>query len=109
MKLNAAQTIAVVGMVAIALVFVKLMYDMSSSVTEMTKHVGSMSQDVAEMRASMHDISGNIVEMNGNMARMEASMRGMGRAVTEGSEQFQQWNQSDMMKQVVPAQPRRTR
>ena len=109
MKLNATQTIAVVGMVAIALVFVKLMYDMSSSVTEMTKHVGSMSQDVAEMRASMHDISGNIVEMNGNMARMEASMRGMGRAVTEGSEQFQQWNPSDMMKQVVPAQPRRTR
>ena len=102
------QAIAVLGALIIAIAFGQIMYDISQAMTEMTDHVGAISRDVKDMRDSMHDINGNIIKMSESMDRMETSMRGMGKAFSEGSEQFQQWNPATMMKQVVPAQPRRT-
>lgn len=84
------------------------MYEISQSMTDMTHHVGAISRDVRDMRDSMNEITGNMLKMSESMDRMETSMRGMGKAFSQGSEQFQQWNPSEMMKQVIPSQPRRT-
>ena len=86
----------------IALLFVKLMFDMSRSMSEMTGHVGAMSQDVSEMKNSMHT-------MNESMLRMEKSIHGLGQAFSQGSKQFQQMNPSGMMQQVLPDREQRTR
>ena len=83
MNLTRIQIIILLGALIITIVFVKLMYDMSSAMSEMTHHVGAISQDVAGMRASMDDITGNMVKMSDSMERVEASMRGMGKAVTQ--------------------------
>ena len=86
----------------IALLFVKLMFDMSSSMSEMTGHVGTISQDVSEMQNSMHT-------MNESMLRMEKSIHGLGQAFSQGSKQFQQMNPAGMMQQVLPDSGQRTR
>jgi len=79
----------------IALLFVKMMFDMSRSMSEMTEHVGAISQDVSEMENSMHT-------MNESMLRMEKSIHGLGQAFSQGSKQFQQINPAGMMQQVLP-------
>jgi len=79
----------------IALLFVKLMFDMSRSMSEMTGHVGAISQDVSEMQNSMHT-------MNESILRMENSIHGLGQAFSQGSKQFQQMNPAGMMQQVLP-------
>ena len=79
----------------IALLFLKLMFDMSRSMSEMTGHVGDISQDVSEMQNSM-------LTMNESMLRMEKSIHGLGQAFSQGSKQFQQMNPAGMMQQVLP-------
>lgn len=96
------QTLLFVGATIIALLLVKLMFDMSRSMSEMTGYVGAMSQDVREIKESMRT-------MNDSMLRMEKSINGMGQAFGQGSEQFQQWNPARMMQQVLPDSDQRTR
>ena len=86
----------------IALLFVKLMFDMSRSMSEMTGYVGAISQDVSEMQNSMQT-------MNESMLRMEKSIHGLGQAFSQGSKQFQQMNPAGMMQQVLPDRDQRTR
>ena len=87
---------------AIALVFVKLMFDMSRSMSEMTSYVGAMSEDVSEMQNS-------ISVMNESMLRMEKSIFGLGQAFSQGSEQFQQMNPAGIMQQMLPGRGQPTR
>lgn len=86
----------------IAILFVKLMFDMSSSMSEMTDYVGAISQDLGEMQNSMHT-------MNESMLRMEKSIHGLGEAFNQGSQQFQQMNPAGMMQQVLPDGGQRNR
>jgi len=86
----------------ITLLFVKLMFDMSKSMSEMTGHVGAISLDISEMQNSMHT-------MNESMLRMEKSIHGLGQAFGQGSKQFQQMNPAGMMQQVLPDSGQRTR
>ena len=86
----------------IALLFVKLMFDMSRSMSEMTGYVGAISQDVSEMQNSMDS-------MNESMLRMEKTIHGLGQAFSQGSKQFQQMNPAGMMQQVLPDRDQRTR
>ena len=86
----------------IALFFVKLMFDMSRSMNEMTGYVGAISQDVSEMQNSMHT-------MNESILRMEKSIHGLGQAFSQGSKQFQQMNPAGMMQQVLPGGGQRNR
>jgi methyl-accepting chemotaxis protein len=86
----------------IAILFVKLMFDMSSSMSEMTDYVGAISQDIGEMQDSMHS-------MNESMLRMEKSIHGLGQAFNQGSKQFQQMNPAGMMQQVLPDSGQRNR
>ncbi len=86
----------------IALLLLKLMFDMSRSMSEMTGHVGDISQDVSGMQNSMNT-------MNESMLRMEKSIHGLGQAFSQGSKQFQQMNPAGMMQQVLPDREQRTR
>jgi methyl-accepting chemotaxis protein len=96
------QTLLYAGAAVIALLFVKLMFDMSSSMSEMTGYVGAMSQDVREIQHSMRT-------MNDSLHRMEKSVHGLGQAFNQGSKQFQQMNPAGMMQQVLPDSGQRTR
>jgi hypothetical protein len=96
------QTLLYAGAGVVALLFVKLMFDMSRSMSEMTGYVGAMSQDVREIQNSMHT-------MNDSMQRMEKSVHGLGQAFNQGSKQFQQMNPAGMMQQVLPDGGKRTR
>ena len=87
--------------VVIALLFLKLMFDMSRSMSEMTGYVGSMSQDVREMQNSIRT-------MNDSIVRMENSVHVLGQAFNQGSKQIQQMNPSGMMEQMLPGGGRRT-
>lgn len=75
----------------IALVFVKLMYDMNSNMAKMTDYVGSLTKDVSTMRASME-------EMNTSMKSIDKNIHAMGGAVEQGSQTFKQWNPAQMMR-----------
>ena len=90
------------GAGVIALVFVKLMFDMSNSMNEMASHVGTMSQNVSEMQHSLHI-------MNETMLRMEKSIHGVGQTFGQGSKQFQQMNPAGMMQKVIPGSGQQTR
>jgi len=102
MTRKSLQTLLFVGAVIIALLFVKLMFDMSRSMSEMTGYVGDLSQDVREMQNSMRT-------MNDSMQRMEKSIHGLGQAFGQGSKQFQQMNPAGMMQQILPDSGQRTR
>jgi methyl-accepting chemotaxis protein len=86
----------------VALLLIKLMFDISGSMREMTGHVGHISQDVSEMQNSLQT-------MNESMLRMENSIHGLGQAFGQGSKQFQQMNPAGMMQQVMPDREQRTR
>jgi methyl-accepting chemotaxis protein len=86
----------------VALLLIKLMFDISGSMREMTGHVGAISQDVSEMQNSLQT-------MNKSMLRMENSIHGLGQAFGQGSKQFQQMNPAGMMQQVMPDRDQRTR
>ena len=102
MTSKSLQALLFVSTGIIALLFVKLMFDMSRSMSEMTKHVGTISQDVGEMQNSMNT-------MNESLLRMEKSIHGMGQTFGQGSKQFQQMNPTGMMQQVLPGKEQRTR
>ena len=86
----------------IALLLLKLMFDMSRSMSEMTGHVGDISQEVSGMQNSMNT-------MNESMLRMEKSIHSLGQSFSQGSKQFQQMNPAGMMQQVLPDREQRTR
>ncbi|MEN8166136.1 MAG: hypothetical protein ABFR65_01505 [Pseudomonadota bacterium] len=86
------------GATIIALLFVKLMYDMSTDMTRMVEHVGSLSQDVSAMRESMESMSSNMASMHESMRRIDENIQGMGNAVQQGGKAFQQWNPAEMMR-----------
>lgn len=96
------QTLFYAGAGIIAMLFVKLMFDMSRSMSEMTGYVGALSEDVREMQNSMRT-------MNDSLLRMEKSVHGLGQAFNQGSKQFQQMNPAGMMQQVLPDGGQRTR
>ncbi|MGB5309130.1 MAG: hypothetical protein WBN45_09525 [Arenicellales bacterium] len=96
------QALLFAGAGVIALLFVKLMFDMSRSMSEMTGYVGAMSQDVREMQNTMRT-------MNDSILRMEKSIYSLGQAFNQGSKQFQQMNPAGMMQQVLPGSGQRTR
>jgi hypothetical protein len=96
------QTLLLASAGIIALVLVKLMFDMSNSMSEMTGHVGAMSEDVSDMQHSLHT-------MNETMLRMEKSIHGLGQTFGQGSKQFQQMNPAGMMQQVLPGSGQQTR
>jgi uncharacterized protein YoxC len=99
------QVIIIIGAALVALVFVKLMYDMSRNMTEMNGHIGSLSRDVAAMNVSVEMMANNVAYMSQSMLRIEVNMQEMGQAITQGSEQFQkfqQWSPAEMIRQVVP-------
>jgi len=102
MTSKSLQTLLFVGAVIIALLFVKLMFDISKSMSEMTGYVGDLSQDVREMQNSMRT-------MNDSMLRMEKSIHSLGQAFNQGSKQFQQMNPAGIMQQVLPDSGQRTR
>ena len=102
MASKSLQALLFAGAGVIALLFVKLMFDMSRSMSEMTEHVGAISQDVGEMQNSMNT-------MNESLLRMEKSIHGLGQTFGQGSKQFQQMNPAGMMQQVLPDKEQRTR
>ena len=102
MASKSLQALLFVSAGIIALLFVKLMFDMSRSMSEMTGYVGAISQDVSEMQNNMNT-------MNESLLRMEKSIHGLGQAFSQGSKQFQQMNPAGMMQQVLPDRDQRTR
>ncbi len=102
MTSKSSQTLLILAAGVIALLFLKLMFDMSKSMSEMTEHVGAISQDVSEMQDSVNN-------MNVSMQRMEKSIHSLGKAFSQGSQQLQQMNPAGMMQQMVPDGGQRTR
>ena len=102
MTSKSLQTLVFIGAAVIALIFLKLMFDINKSMTEMTSHVGAMSQDVRKMQDSIRT-------MNDSIVRMEESIHAMGQAFSQGTKQFQQMNPSGMMRQMLPGSEQRTR
>ena len=96
------QTLLILAAGVIVLLFLKLMFDMSKSMGEMTVHVGAISKDVSEMQDSVRS-------MNESMQRMEQSIRGLGQTFSQGSQQLQQMNPAGMMQQILPDGGQRTR
>lgn len=96
------QTLSFVCAGIIALLFLKLMFDISRSMNEMTEHVGAISKDVSEMQNSMHT-------MNESILRMEKSIHSLGQTFSPGSKQFQQMNPAGMIQQMLPDTGQRTR
>jgi methyl-accepting chemotaxis protein len=112
MNSKAGQALLLLGAAVIAMIFVKLMYDMNASVSEMAGHVGSLSRDVSAMKGSMEDMStnmnkmresmesmsGNMGKMSESMQRIDTSIQNVGSPVSQGAEQLQQWNPARMMR-----------
>ncbi len=82
----------------VTLLFVKLMYDMSANMAQMTGYVGSLSRDVSVMRVSMEQMSDDMAKMRETMQRMDANIQGMGSAVKQGGKLFEQWNPNQIMR-----------
>ncbi|MCU0972183.1 MAG: hypothetical protein MUF57_10545 [Gammaproteobacteria bacterium] len=72
------------------LYMVKLMHDM-------TGHVGRMSDQVEVM-------TGHVGRMRADVRGMHESMNRMTGVVQRGSQQIEQFNPMEMMKQIAPAQ-----
>ena len=96
MDITSLQKLILIGAGVIALIFVKLMFDMSDSMEEMTGSIRTIAQDVSEMQRDMHS-------MNESMQRMERSIHGFGQAFSPAGQQFQQMNPGDMMQNVWPS------
>ena len=95
MSRKSSQTLLLLAAGVIALLFLKLMFDMSRSMSEMTEYVGAISRDVSEMQGNFHT-------MNESMQRMGKSIHDLGQAFSQGSQQFQQLNPAGMMQQMMP-------
>jgi hypothetical protein len=86
------------GAACMALVFVKLMYDMSANMARMTGYVGTLSEDVAAMQVSVERMSEDMASMSASMQQMDKNIQGMGNAVQQGGKMFQQWNPTELMR-----------
>lgn len=93
------QTLILVGAGFIALMFVKLMYDMSRNMAKMTDYVGTLATEVSSMRDSMEVMSGDMSKMRASMESMDANIQGMGNAVRQGGKVFEQWDPTRIMRQ----------
>jgi len=98
MNSRVAQVLVLLGAACVALVLVKLMYDMNVNMARMTDYVGVLSRDVAAMRTNMEQMSGDMTKMRESMQRMDANIQSMGGAVKQGGKLFQQWNPKEMMR-----------
>lgn len=98
MQSNASKVLLLLAAGIIGLVFVKLMYDMSSNMTRMTDYVGSLSRDVSVMQASIEGMSSDMKQMRESIQRMETHVQSMGSAVEQGGKVFQQWDPTKMMR-----------
>jgi hypothetical protein len=98
MKGNLGQFLILIAAGCVALVFVKLMYDMSANMARMTGYVGSLSQDVAAMRVSMGQMTEDMAKMRASMTHMDENIQNMGSAAQQGGKLFQQWNPNEMMR-----------
>jgi len=127
--MNAKQPIVWVlaaGLLGCAGFMMKLMYDMtlhmgqmttqvermSGSVELMTGHVGQMAGqlermngnvavltgDVGEMNTQVTGLAGDIGEMKQHVATMALHMSRMGQTIKQGSETFQRWNPMEMLR-----------
>jgi tetrahydromethanopterin S-methyltransferase subunit B len=90
------QKLILIGAGVMALIFVKLMFDMSDSMEEMTGSISAIAHDVSEMQRDMRS-------MNESMQRMERSIHGFGKAFSPAAQPFQQMQPTDMMQQVWPS------
>ena len=98
LKTKFGQTLVLLVAGMLALVFVKLMYDMNVSMARMTGHVGTLARDVSAMRVSMEDMSAQMQQMHLSMQRMDANIQGMTGAVEQGGKMFKQWDPTQMMR-----------
>ncbi|MGD8587335.1 MAG: hypothetical protein PVG22_00750 [Chromatiales bacterium] len=98
MKTNLTQSLILFGAACMALVFVKLMYDMSTNMAKMTGYVGTLSQDVSAMRVSIERMTDEMETMGQSIQRMDANIHSMGNAVKQGGKMFQQWNPKEIMR-----------
>jgi DNA anti-recombination protein RmuC len=102
MSSKSTQTVIIAIAGIIALLFLKLMFDMNRSMSQMTDHVGAISRDVGELQGDVHS-------MNESMQRMEQSVHGLGQAFSQGSQQLQQMNPAGMMQKMIPGGEQHTR
>ena len=98
LKMKSVQLLILLGAGIIALVFVKLMYDMSTNMARMTEHVGVLAKDVTAMQVSVADMSANMQQMGLYMQSIDANIKGMGSAVEQGGKVFKQWDPTQMMR-----------
>jgi hypothetical protein len=98
MNAKTGQALMLLGGVLVALLFVKLMYDMSTNMAQMTGYVGSLSRDVSAMKVSMDKMSGDMAKMRETMEHMDTTIQGMGSPAKQGGKLFQQWNPGEMMR-----------
>ena len=110
------QVLSVLGATAIALLFAKLMFDMSRSMSEMTVYVENMSRSVAILSHAVGDMSlvfkalrVSMRTMNDSILRMDRSISSLGQPFSQGTEQLQQWNPAGMMRQMIPGSGESTR
>lgn len=81
----------------IMLLFVKLMYDMSTNMAKMTDHVGLLAGDVSTMKVSMIGMSEDMAKMRESMQHLDKNIQGMGNAFEKGGKVFKQWDPARMM------------
>ena len=98
MMTNLVRVPVLLAAACVALVFVKLMYDMSTNMAQMTSYVGTLTQDVAAMRVSMERMTEDMAKMGASMQRMDTNIQNMGSAVQQGGKLFKQWNPTEIMR-----------
>jgi methyl-accepting chemotaxis protein len=98
MKSNIWQAFILVCAAAIALLFVKLMYDMSANMAQMTNHVGSLSRDVSAMKNSMDSMSADMSKMSESVQRMDSNIQAMGDTFGKSTKTLQQWDPTQIMR-----------
>jgi hypothetical protein len=91
------------------LVMVKLMYDMTSHMGQMTGQVSAISADLGRMRGQMETLTGDVAGMRESVASlatdvsgMRAGVESMAGVVRSGSEQIEKLNPMDMLQRVLP-------
>ncbi|MES9904811.1 MAG: hypothetical protein ABW168_19310 [Sedimenticola sp.] len=106
MNSKLVSVLIILSAVATFAFMVKMMSDMSNSMTVMTHHMGALAKDVSSMNRTMSQMSDSTTKMSESMIRMESSIEDMGRAFGQGSKQMQQWNPVQMMPNMLPGAKR---
>lgn len=112
-------SMALIGLLAASAFgfLLKLMYDMSRSMSFVTQDIASMAVDIRGMGVDMHrmgqDISGLAEQVNGirgsvdvmasDMRGMRVSVDRMAGVIQTGSKQIQEMNPMGVMEQMVPS------